>query len=297
MAISNPSTVIDHTTDPAFRAWALNLRDLALIGGHFVQTADTNQFDFAAAVRPSNNTDSLPILLSPTDALQATAPYILAIYPGTGSISSNPRVRVAVGTGTNGSGTLTGTIIGPIACGSVSAPVSTTLSYENAAHATDGSLSIAFGIGNVLGSASQPVVRAFFGFHRIRNHAGDQTPDGVALYSVSVNGLLECYSARRVSPVAFGPHNLSCLIVGGTTTSVTAGGERQLYAHSAALPEARPVPEYLTGAAGEWSFGTVISAQPPGSNGDRSYKCLGNRISTVGAGSGASSHCLFMPWD
>lgn len=299
MATANPNIVIDQTTDAGFRAWATEHRDLLLTGGALVQTADSGQFDFATATRPSANTDAAPLLLRFADSLQTTAPYCLAVYYGSGAANTTPRVRIALGTGTNGAGTLTGVVYGPVSVSHTGASVSTTIAYESAACGLPGSIWVAFGLGNNLGAGSQPVVRSFLGVHRIRVHAGAQTADGLVVYSSSpdTSANLQCASIRRVSPTTFGPHNLSCLIVGGATSSVISGGERQCYAHAAALPEARPVPEYITVAAPEWSLGNVFTARPPGASADRTYRCLGTRIATAGAGAATQTHALCPIWE
>lgn len=298
MATANPNQVIAQNTDAEFRAWATAHRDLLLTGSALSQTSDTNQFDFGGATRPAANTDGLPLLLQMTDSLQAVAPYVLAVYYGSGAAQNVPRIRIAIGTGTSGSGTLTGVVYGPVIVSNAAVPVSTTIAYECAACGIPGSVWVAFGFGNNLGVWSQPVVRSFFGLHRIRDHAGAQTADGLVVYSITPSSSdLQCVSIRRVSPTTFGPHNLGCLIVGGTTSSVISGGERQCYAHAAALPEARPVPEYITVAAPEWSLGNVFAARPPGAAADRTYRCLGTRVATVGAGASTSTHALCAIWE
>jgi hypothetical protein len=296
MATALTNTVFDHTTDAAYRAAAVEMRDLLLTGGTLAQTADTGQFDFASAVRPASNTDSAPLILGFTDALQATAPYFFAFYFGSGSSVNVPRYRMAIGTGTTGAGALTGVILTATIMGPIPHSSAATTASESAACGLPGEICVAHKSGAALGGGSQPVLANLLGLSRTLSHAGVHTDEGLVVYLGGSFGEMQCRTFRRLAPTVFGPTNLSCLITYGTTTSVAAGGERQVYAHASALPDTRPVAQFVTAVAAETPAGTIFLAQPPGTASPRTYRSLGPRVATPGAGADLSSHALCQAW-
>ncbi len=118
MATQSWSTRIRHDSDANFREWGgeLNAR-LAALG--LVKTADTGQINWATVVRAGTSSDAGYEIWRFDDAQQATAPIFIKLFYGTGTGLSNPRLRAQVGTGSNGSGTLTGTTSGTDSIGPV----------------------------------------------------------------------------------------------------------------------------------------------------------------------------------
>ena len=102
------ATRLRHDSDAEFRIWGLEFNaKLAAIG--LIQTADTGQINWTTVVRPGTAaTDAGFEIWAFPDALQATAPIYLKIAYGNVNGLNSPRVRIQVGTGTNGAGTLTG---------------------------------------------------------------------------------------------------------------------------------------------------------------------------------------------
>jgi hypothetical protein len=101
----------DHTNDATFRVWGEELEDKLTLAG-LVQTADTGQIDWTTATRSAINTfTSGYSIWTFDDTQQSTAPIYLKIEYGTGSTNTFPKIRITVGTGSNGTGTLTGTAL------------------------------------------------------------------------------------------------------------------------------------------------------------------------------------------
>lgn len=107
MTTSSPA-IMWGTTTAAFRtAGAAVSTALAAVG--LVKTADTGQIDWTTVNWPGSlNTDAGYEIWRFNDSLQATVPVYLKMTWGEGSSSGFNRLTVAVGTGTNGAGTLTG---------------------------------------------------------------------------------------------------------------------------------------------------------------------------------------------
>lgn len=103
------SSVMDQNTDVTFRVWGLEMNTKLAAAG-LVQTADTGQINWVTATRAAINTDAGYEIWQFNDAMQATAPIFLKIHYGSGSATNVPRLRIIVGTTTNGAGTLGGAV-------------------------------------------------------------------------------------------------------------------------------------------------------------------------------------------
>jgi hypothetical protein len=103
------STRIRHDSDAVYREWVQEFHNaLAAIG--LVQTADTGQANISALTRPGSDTFNAYEIWRFGDSLQSSAPIFIRFDYGTGGGSlSSPKVGIIVGTGSNGSGTLTQT--------------------------------------------------------------------------------------------------------------------------------------------------------------------------------------------
>lgn len=98
-----------NSTDALFRAWAKFIHD-ALLAGGWVQTADTGQINLTTVSRPlAANTMQGYEVWRMNDTLQSTSPVFLKISYGSGNGATNePGVDLSLGTGSDGSGTVTG---------------------------------------------------------------------------------------------------------------------------------------------------------------------------------------------
>jgi hypothetical protein len=97
------------STDAGFRTWAQKIHD-ALTAIGLTQTADTGQINLSTVTRPgSNDTAGGYEIWRFNDTLQATYPIFIKIEYGMNTVASNqPSLWITVGTGSNGSGTISG---------------------------------------------------------------------------------------------------------------------------------------------------------------------------------------------
>jgi hypothetical protein len=112
MAITGPTQLPAFLADDAtFRQWAQGIHN-ALVGAcGMVQTADTGQIALATVLRPTVvNTYAGYEILRFNDALQAQTPIFLKIEYGVDSQVDRPSLAITMGQGSNGAGTLTGTL-------------------------------------------------------------------------------------------------------------------------------------------------------------------------------------------
>lgn len=93
--------------DADFRTWGTAIAaQLAAVG--LVQTADTGQINLTTVTRPAINTVGGYQIWRFNDAEQANFPIYLKIEYSIGGVADRPSLKVTLGTGSNGSGTLTG---------------------------------------------------------------------------------------------------------------------------------------------------------------------------------------------
>lgn len=110
MAYNRDNAVQAYLADnTVYRQWWDAIRaQLTAVG--LVQTSDTGQLTPGSHTRPSANNYSGYEIWRFADSLQGTLPIFMKIEPGVGGTQDRPAIRMSVGTGTNGSGTLTGQV-------------------------------------------------------------------------------------------------------------------------------------------------------------------------------------------
>jgi hypothetical protein len=111
VATSTPTLGLTTTTDAAFRTWAQAI-DSAITGLGLVATADTGQVDLTTAAKPAGSGAYAGYKVYRfADALQATKPVFIKVEYGTSDwAATRGGLRVTVGSGTNGAGTITGVV-------------------------------------------------------------------------------------------------------------------------------------------------------------------------------------------
>lgn len=93
--------------DTEFRTWGAGISDMLGDAG-LVMTGDTGQINWTTAVRPATVSFAGYEMWRFADAKQATTPVFIKLEYGVGATVDRPVIRFAVGTATNGAGTLTG---------------------------------------------------------------------------------------------------------------------------------------------------------------------------------------------
>lgn len=119
MTTASTSTVLDQSTDAAFRIWVQEIITQLVSTCGITQTADTGQINTATVTRAAVvNTAAGYVILRFNDTLQATVPVFIKLEFGSGATQPTAaQMFITLGTGSNGSGTLTGTTTTRVACG------------------------------------------------------------------------------------------------------------------------------------------------------------------------------------
>lgn len=129
MTTATTTTVIDHTSDAAFRAWVAEVKTMLFTTLGLTQTADTGQINTATVLVPAASTIAGYVIGRFNDTLQSTAPIFFKLEFGTGPSTTGPQMSITVGTGSDGAGNLTGLVTtASVSCGSA-IPISTVATY------------------------------------------------------------------------------------------------------------------------------------------------------------------------
>src|SRR5882757_2238071 len=125
------NTVVDQSTDAAFRVWIAEAITVLFTTLGVTQTADTGQINTATVTRPAViNTAAGYVIGRFNDTAQSTSPVFFKLEFGTGTVQpTNPAMWITIGTGSNGSGTLTGVIGTRVSTGGFGAIASTITPY------------------------------------------------------------------------------------------------------------------------------------------------------------------------
>lgn len=108
MATDQRSLPAFFNADADFRTWCQGIAAQLVVAG-LVQTADTGQINNTTVVKPvSTDTASGYEIYRFNDTNQGSFPIFLKIEYGSGALATRPALWLTVGTGSNGSGTLTG---------------------------------------------------------------------------------------------------------------------------------------------------------------------------------------------
>jgi hypothetical protein len=221
-----------------------------------VQTADTGQINWVTVARAAINTDAGSAIYYLNDSLHGTAPVYMKFYFGSAGVIDRPRIRLEIGTSTNGSGTIGGTAKTAIATLSDgnSNPLSAYPSYVCAAA---GFFGMFWKLGNGNGFS--------FFVARTVDSAGAPTDTGATAFSAVSNQVRLDQSLRFASPAA--AYQTSAGIVAavpnlpGTNPASTddGAGNNQVYLCWGAWPKVGPFATVCVVRGAEYAAGTTFS--------------------------------------
>lgn len=238
------TTAVAHASDTDFRAWGSELSGKLAAAG-LVQTADTGQINWSTVTRPSTNTAGGYEIWRFNDSLQGTAPILIKIEYGTGSNATYPQIWATVGSGSNGAGTLTGT---------VSARDAVVSNYTCGAGNYPSYLCVAaghFGLAWKVGAMSSNSGAGIFVVVRTHDTAGAPTATGALVYWGTISGasgttIVSAQSLRFAASAAVYAATTVYSLVPGQVTSSVVGADPQVYAHFGISPAVWTVPTMAT---------------------------------------------------
>lgn len=222
MTTSAISATISQTTNVLFQAWVTEVVTALFTTLGVTQTSDTGQVNLATVAAPvAANASAGYVIGRFNDTLQSTSPIFFKLEFGSGSAAANPQMYLTVGSGSNGSGTITNGGGGAVTTrvsvlggqGAISAITSYTSRYVYLATSGIGYLGCVFKIG---GTAANAAMGAF-SIKRTNDSSGNATSNGVAVMtsvngatspgSSSSNGYLQCISYTTGAAIPAAPSN------------------------------------------------------------------------------------------
>jgi hypothetical protein len=268
------------TNDASFRAFGSTLRTkLTALG--LVRTADTGQIDWTTVTRPGTNAyAAAPEIWRFNDALQATAPIYFRLRFGTPNNGSPAGVAIAVqvGTGSNGSGALTGLLSTEVSCHGQQSP-----SYGGAtaqyASLVDGKFSMLLNVGS---GASE----CLLSIHRSCDNTGADTATGciIAVRATTNDALMaiQCLNFASVTQTQTSVQGYNTLRFGNLASSAVSGNY-QAYLVWGCYPAASAQVGLLGYVSGEVQNGNTFTCTPFGST-SRTYLAAGGSLGYIGNG-------------
>lgn len=284
------TTPIEHSSDATFRVWAAEVITQLLAAG-ITQTADTGQINTGTVTRPGTNTNAGYAIFRFNDSMQGTAPIFFRIDFGTGSVATGPRMQITVGTGSNGSGTITGIGLAATTIGGGTAPASTVTNYGFRICYVDGFLGFMWKLGATAGTG---VALSFFAIARSVDSSGAATAEAAVVYTGVTNPAVQQVRYTLGTSVIMTTGSYS-LIHGGFTASLV-GGAAQVFRHYQAMPKVVPNKYLMTVLSAEIGNNTTFTAQPIDATSHTFISGGSQGVQTVGL-PGATTNVIAMFWE
>lgn len=279
MTTQTYSSVVDHTTDAGFRAWGSQLStNLATAG--LVQTADTGQINWLTVTRPGTNTAGGYEIWRFSNSSR-----YLKIEYGTGGTAAGPQMWVTVGSGSNGSGTLSGQLSTRNTIGPGQAPTSTATSYPTYICVVTDAFALCWKA-NGFGSGANPGGVVIVG----NSVDADGVTDSVGFAVLRLNSSAPNVQCVRTAATAatYTESAFFSLVPGNVSSSLDASGSNQAYLVWANLPTVKPFLYALTYVVAEVTELNTISLTPFGLT-SHTYLALGS----FGASGAANSNTAY----
>jgi hypothetical protein len=181
MTTYSTNAFCDQSTDANFQAWVDEVFTGLVTQCGMTQTADTGQMATpCATAHPAGTSTVGYYVLRFNDTLQSTTPIFIKLDFGASSNGSNyPTMLITVGTGSNGSGTITGAMAKSTAVmGYVVGQVTSNFVSRFVYNATQGVAGMAFKIGAYSAATTQYSGLGGFYIYRTVDNTGAPTADG-----------------------------------------------------------------------------------------------------------------------
>lgn len=171
-----------NSTDALFRAWCQFIHDTLITTGGWVDPGDTGQFTISTATAPAAlNTKVGYRIYRMADGLQGTSPVFMRIDYGSSGAAATPGIWITIGTGSNGSGTITTIRFngGAVGTPTVSSSANSATASNSYGSASTNRVSI--------GLFVQTTVRMLmFTIERSKDAAGADTTDGLIFHYTNI---------------------------------------------------------------------------------------------------------------
>lgn len=283
---------VSHADDAGFRAWGLELS--TELDAFLPKTADTGQINWSTVTRPATNTAAGYEIRRFNDSLQATAPIFIKLEYGTFNSAMIPSIWLTVGTGTNGAGTLTGSVTQRAQCTYSAAPNSS--GYPSLISSLPGFFGLLWKAGTAASGG-----QGFFAMARHANASGVANGDGFMVFWGATGASAACSSqcVRTASPVAVFATSNQYALIPGQVISSAVDADYQAYGVFGINPRVWVVPWLTAVCLADIPDRTTFQTTMVGST-QHTFISLssGFRPTTAGTGPGMiSSYGFAMVWE
>lgn len=301
MATQTWTSQLLHDSDANFRVWGKKVSDELQAMSGLTKTSDTGQINWTTVTRPGTNNDAGYEVYYLNDSLHSTAPIYFRLDYGTATSATRPRLKLTVGTGSNGSGTITGTALtaANIISSSGGPSASSLTSYLCV---TAGFI----GFAGWCGGGASGVAQMGFIICRSCDTAGDPDTTGAivmghpAAASTTSVGKVQClrFASTAAAYSLAASLGATCIIPHGESTTAISG-DPQAYLSWMHTPYMQPVFGVCSVLLSEVSEVATFTATLVGQS--RTYINMGSEIGhTVfvqGTGSTVNTWGLCMLWE
>lgn len=295
------NTTADHSSDATFRAWGSAVSSaLIAVGtasGCLQQTTDTGQINWTTVTRPGTNTAGGYEIYKFTDSLSGSAPIYLKLEYGTGSSATFPQMWITVGTGSNGSGTLTGFTSTRAIFTRGAAFGSTVTNYPTYICCVDGFLGMGWKLG---GNGTNGM--GMFGIGRPCNLDASLRSDAVQIYTMTGGGTSTscgCEIVRFSDGVKFGAPaatgNITFTVVPFSITNSSVSAQFGAWSHKSSYPQTFGFLFFGTVVASEITINTQTAATFYGAS-SHNYVSFGSTMANFAANN-STNYCALMIWE
>lgn len=261
MTTASWTTVVDHTSTAGFRTWGSELSaKLASVG--MVQTADTGQINWTTVTLPGTSTVGGYEIWK----LSGGALYFKLEY-GSGSGSNSPAITYTVGTGSNGSGTLTGQLCTRTQS-NLLGTLNTTSTYQSFLCATASFFGLAWKVGAISAYPASAVSSVCVGQTVDSTGAASSTGYYVVIGAQTNTNSIRVatlQTVRTAATAATRSQGSYFSLVPGVPSASTDGTNNQAYLHWLDTPAVQPALHTCSIRANELTLGSTFSATLVGS--------------------------------
>lgn len=254
----------------------------------WTRSSDTGQINPATTTRPASGAYAGYEIRYFNDSLHATKPcYCKFEYGRGGSNAANALViRVTVGSGTNGAGTITGTTY----FAQIAIPnqnnVGSTGTYQWYFAGEAGYVAIA-------AARKMPGGQWFFSLCRTSGDDGEHNNEGFLMLYAGTTLVRRRYITSEILDAA------AVAFVPGNESSLGVGGDKQVLRHYAIQPAIRCVPHYLCFIRDDIGDESTFTETPAGAR-SRSFLALGGstqQCPNTASANAVATHSLAMQYD
>jgi hypothetical protein len=270
MTTYSTNTRIRQDSDETFREWGSEINTaLTTIG--LVQTADTGQINWTTVTRAAASSDAGYEIWYMNDSLHSTKPIYIKLIYGSAGTTSRGRLKVEVGTGSDGAGNITGGHVAVQVSTTASIDLTTDVTYPSYWSFTNGCFAFIHKVGRpsadfayagiiISRTCGSDGALSDKGFVCVYHHNGNTSSTSVSMgsYNYVANTWTSTTTIQTNGKLGFLPFPI------GSSTGADPSGDSIVVLTSAIFDTARPLNNLLLGHTGDFAIGNTASLTPIG---------------------------------